>query len=189
MMEILTSTFIGIGLAMDAFAVSLGVGTTSYAKSPRPVFRLAFHFGFFQGMMTFLGWLAGSTIAHLIGAVDHWIAFCLLAIVGIRMIREGLQKGSEECHSSDPSRGGTLMILCIATSLDAMAVGLGLAMIQVNIYLSSGMIALVTFALSMFGLLAGNGLGNRFGKKMEVLGGLILNLIGIRILLSHLLAF
>lgn len=141
--------------------------------------------GLFQGLMTFLGWLAGSTVAHLISAVDHWIAFGLLAFVGTRMIREGLDTGAER-HKNDPSRGGSLMMICIATSIDAMAVGLSLALVKIEIVTPSITIAVVTLAMSLFGLLAGNQLGAKFGKRMEVLGGIILNGIGLRILYTHL---
>lgn len=176
-----------IGLAMDAFAVSLGIGTTGQAQTSRPIFRLSFHFGFFQGLMTFLGWLAGNTIAPLISSVDHWIALGLLAFVGTRMIREGLSNEEETASKNDPSRGGTLMMLCIATSIDAMAVGLSMAMLDVNILNASLMIAGVTLGLSLFGLLVGGKLGLRFGKRMEILGGLILIGIGLRVVMTHLL--
>lgn len=150
-MEWYASMFVAVGLAMDAFAVSLGIGTSGIAKTPRPIFRLAFHMGLFQGLMTFLGWLAGSTIANMISTVDHWIAFVLLAFVGTRMIREGLDPEAE-FHKNDPSRGGSLMMICIATSIDAMAVGLSLAMIKVEIISPSITIAVVTLGLSLFGL-------------------------------------
>ena len=184
-MEWYASMFVAVGLAMDAFAVSLGIGTTRTARAPRPIFRLAFHMGLFQGLMTLLGWLAGSTVAHLISGIDHWIAFVLLAFVGGRMIREGLDTEAE-LHRSDPSRGGSLVMICVATSIDAMAVGLSLAMVQVEIISPSVTIAVVTLLLSLFGLLAGSQLGTRFGKRMEVLGGVLLVGIGLRILVTHL---
>lgn len=185
-MEWYTTLFVAVGLAMDAFAVSLGIGATGSARTPRPIFRVSFHMGFFQGFMTFLGWLLGSSIASLIAAFDHWIAFGLLAFVGIRMIKSGASS-HEETQKDDPSRGGTLMMVCIATSIDAMAVGLSLAMVNIGILSPSLVIGIVTLGLSLFGLLAGGRLGDRFGKRMEILGGLILNGIGIRILLSHLI--
>lgn len=184
-MDFAASILVAVGLAMDAFAVSLGIGTSGIANGPRPIFRLSFHMGLFQGLMTFLGWLAGSTIAVLISTFDHWIAFGLLAFVGTRMIREGLNS-EVESHKDDPSRGGHLVMICIATSIDAMAVGLSLAMVNVQIISPSITIAVVTLALSLFGLLMGNQLGTRFGKRMEVLGGIILNVIGLRILYTHL---
>lgn len=177
---------IAVGLAMDAFAVSVGAGTSGQASAARPVFRLSFHLGLFQGLMTFLGWLAGSTIAAHIASFDHWIALVLLAFVGARMVYSGLHPEQENAHA-DPSRGGTLVMVSIATSIDAMAVGLGMAMLEVNILAASLIIAVVTLCLSLFGLLAGDRLGRRFGPRMEVLGGLILCLIGVRIVITHLL--
>jgi putative Mn2+ efflux pump MntP len=184
-MDLLTTFLIAIGLAMDAFAVSLGAGTASTGRAFRPFFRLSFHFGLFQAGMTFLGWLAGSTIAHWIQNFDHWIAFGLLLFVGGRMIRSGLSN-SEEHKTGDLSRGGLLVMVSVATSIDALAVGLGLAMINVNILQSCAVIGIVTSALSVLGLLAGGMLGEKFGKRMEILGGLILIGIGFRILISHL---
>lgn len=171
---------------MDAFAVSLGIGTTGQARTVRPIFRLSFHMGLFQGLMAFLGWLAGSTIAGLISSVDHWIALALLVFVGTRMIRSGLDPNNES-RCSETSRGAALLMICVATSIDAMAVGLSLAMVGIEILIPSLIIGLVTLGLSLFGLLAGGFLGERFGKRMEILGGLILNFIGIRILLTHIL--
>ncbi|RPJ43368.1 MAG: manganese efflux pump [Chloroflexi bacterium] len=183
-MELVTSLFIASGLAMDAFAVSLGIGTTGRARDPRAKFRLAFHFGFFQAAMTLLGWLVGSTIASFISSIDHWVALALLSYVGINMIRSGLNKDGES-YQSNPSKGKTLMMLCVATSLDAMAVGLGMAMINNPVLLPALIIGVVTTGLSAFGLLAGNRLGQTFGKRMEILGGLILIGIGLRILYTH----
>ncbi len=185
-MELVTSFFIATGLAMDAFAVSLGVGTTGQASDPRAKFRLAFHFGFFQAGMTLLGWLVGSTIAGLIGSIDHWVALVLLGYVGINMIRSGFDKDGES-YQSNPSKGKTLMVLCVATSLDAMAVGLGMAMIKAPVLLPSVIIGVVTSGLSIFGLLAGTRLGETFGKRMEILGGLLLIGIGLRIVITHIL--
>ncbi len=170
---------------MDAFAVSLGIGTTRQASLPRPIFRLSFHFGLFQFFMPILGWLAGSTIASLISRLDHWVAMGLLTFVGVRMIRSGLDP-ENETYRSDPSRGGTLVMLSVATSIDAFAIGLSLAMLQVDIFLPSVVIGLVTAGLSLTGLLIGHKLGARFGKRMEILGGVILIGIGLRVLITHL---
>lgn len=183
---LITSFIIAVGLAMDAFAVSVGIGTSQQADNRQARFRLAFHFGFFQGGMTLLGWLAGSTIAGLINNFDHWIALALLAYVGIGMIRSGLKK-DEESYLADPSRGRTLMVLCVATSIDALAVGLSMAMIDTPVLIPSIVIAVVTSVLSVIGLFAGKRLGDLFGKRMEILGGLILLGIGVRIVVSHLL--
>ncbi len=178
--------FIAIGLAMDAFAVSLGAGTTGFINGPRPIFRLAFHFGLFQGFMPILGWLAGSSVAGMISAFDHWVAFGLLAFVGVRMVRSGLGK-AEEIARADPSKGGTLVMLSVATSIDAFAVGLSLAMLHVQILYPSAVIGLVTAGLSLSALLLGSRLGETFGRRMEAIGGLILVGIGLRVVLAHLL--
>jgi putative Mn2+ efflux pump MntP len=178
---------IAIGLAMDAFAVSLGIGTTQYAHGPRPLFRLSFHFGLFQALMPVLGWIVGARVAHLIAPIDHWIALALLAFVGVRMIRSGLDAAGET-HQRDPSRGSTLVLLSIAVSIDAFAVGLSLAMLEVSIIYPAIVIGIITGCLSLFGLLAGERLGQRFGKRMEVLGGLILIAIGVQVVVSHLFA-
>lgn len=184
-MDFLTILLIAVSMAMDAFAVSLGIGTTRQACSPRPMFRLSFHFGLFQFLMPILGWLAGNTIAGLIAHFDHWIAFGLLAFVGGRMIRSGLDAESET-YPGDPSRGGTLVMLAIATSIDAFAVGLSLAMLNVQILYPSIVIGVVTGSLSLVGLLVGHQLGTTFGKQMEILGGIILVGIGLRVLITHL---
>jgi putative Mn2+ efflux pump MntP len=171
---------------MDAFAVSLGIGTTRQASLPRPIFRLSFHFGLFQFMMPVLGWLAGITVASFITHVDHWIALGLLAFIGGRMIRSGLDPEAG-AYPSDPSRGGTLMMLSVATSIDALAVGLSLAMLGVHILYPSIVIGVVTAGLSLTGLLIGHKMGTTFGKRMEILGGLILIGIGLRVLITHLM--
>ena len=188
-MDLITTLIISIGLAMDCFAVSLGIGTSPVPTTRRLIFRISYHFGLFQGGMTFLGWLAGATVVQFISAFDHWIAFGLLAYVGGRMIREGLSNHTEDidpAELSDPSRGRSLVMLSIATSIDALAVGLSLAFLQANILLSSLSIGLTSTALSLVGLLVGKKLSNRFGKRMEILGGVILLLIGLRIVISHL---
>ena len=133
---------IALGLAMDAFAVCLGAGTTRHINGPRPVFRLSFHFGLFQALMPVLGWLVGSTVQRWIAPFDHWIAFALLAFVGVRMIRSGLDANGE-AHATDPSRGATLIMLSVATSIDALAVGLSLAVLSVGIIYPAIVIGIV----------------------------------------------
>jgi putative Mn2+ efflux pump MntP len=181
-----TIFLIAIGLAMDCFAVSLGVGTAGTAVGARPTFRLFFHFGLFQAGMTLLGWLAGKTVVTYIASVDHWVAFGLLAFVGVRMIRGGLRKEGDEPAIPDPSRGMTLVMLSVATSIDALAVGLSLALLSVNVFWAALLIGGVSAVLSLVGLLLGNQLGQRFGKSMEVIGGIILIGIGLRVLITHL---
>ena len=183
-----TIFLIAIGLAMDCFAVSLGVGTAGTVRGFRPTFRVFFHFGLFQGGMTLLGWLAGKTVVTYIASVDHWVAFGLLAFVGGRMISSGLRKAGEEPSIPHPSHGLTLVFLSIATSIDALAVGLSLALLSVNVYWSALLIGGVSAGLSLAGLLLGHQLGLRFGKTMELLGGIILIGTGVRVLITHLLA-
>ncbi len=173
-------------MAMDAFAVCLGAGANGQTSGRRPTFRLAFHFGLFQFLMPVLGWFAGATIVHYISAYDHWIAFGLLAFVGGRMVWSGSHP-DEELQKNDPSRGWTLVLLSIAVSIDALAVGLSLGIIGVTIWFPAVVIGIVTGLVSWLGLRLGNKLGEKFGKRMEIAGGIILILIGIRILMVHLL--
>lgn len=183
-MFIPTIFIIALSMAMDAFAVSLGSGV-KIGPGPRPVFRIAFHFGLFQALMPVIGWLFGSTIEPLVKDFDHWVAFGLLAFVGFRMVRSGLSKEEEESQK-DPSRGWTMVMLSIAVSIDALAIGLSLGLLGVTIWTPALIIGLVTGVLSLIGLRVGNGVGKRFGKPVEVLGGLVLIGIGVRIVMSHL---
>lgn len=176
---------IAFGLAMDAFAVCLGAGATRFARGPRPTFRLAFHFGLFQALMPVLGWLAGATVLHLIERFDHWIAFGLLAFVGARMVRSGLDPNGE-VRPADPSRGATLVMLSIATSIDALAIGLSLAVLGVEILYPAVVIGIVAAGMSLLGVRLGQRLGTAFGKRMEVVGGSVLVGIGLRVVISHL---
>ena len=181
-MSFFTSLLIAIGLAMDAFAVSIGAGTGGQVTDLRSKIRLAFHFGLFQAGMTLIGWLAGTTIQRWITGIDHWVAFGLLTYVGVNMIRSGLGKGVEE-KRPNPSKGATMVFLSVATSIDALAVGISLAMLSVPVLFPSVVIGVITFGLSLFGLMAGNKLGEKFGKRMEILGGVILIGIGLRVLI------
>ncbi len=170
---------------MDSFAVSLGVGTGQNSHSTRSKLRLAFHFGVFQAGMTLLGWLGGTTIESFIRNVDHWIAFFLLGYVGGKMVWSGFHEG-QESYPSDPTRGGLMVLLSIATSIDALAVGLSMAILGAPVFIPSLFIGLVAFLLSAVGLFCGCYFGERFGKKMEIFGGFLLIAIGLRILIEHL---
>jgi putative Mn2+ efflux pump MntP len=174
---------IALSMAMDAFAVCLVAGSLGQANSPRPVFRLSFHFGLFQFIMPVLGWLAGITLEPLIRGYDHWVAFALLAFVGLRMIRSALF-GREE-QRPDPSRGWTLVMLSVAVSIDALAVGLSLGLLGISVWYPAFIIGVVTGLLSLAGLRLGRDFGSRLGKPVEVIGGVVLIGIGLRILLSH----
>lgn len=184
-MNLVEILLVAVGLAMDAFAVAMGVGSLASSTGPRPTFRLSFHFGLFQFLMPVLGWIVGSGVARYIEAVDHWVAFGLLALVGVRMVRSGLDPDGEG-FKTDPTRGRTLVMLSVATSIDAFAIGLGLAMLEINIVYPSTIIGIVAAGFTLLGLVLGNRLGEWFGKRMEVIGGAILIGIGLRILFQHL---
>lgn len=185
-MDLLGIFIIAFGVAMDAFAVSLCVGTNGAANNKRSIIRLAFHFGLFQGLMVLLGWLTGSTVSRWISQFDHWIAFLLLAFVGVNMIRSGINPESET-YKTNPTKGSLMVVLSVATSIDALAVGISLALIKTPILIAATIIGLITMGLSLFGLKAGSRLGKQFGKRMEILGGLVLIGIGLRIVLTHIL--
>lgn len=182
-MTIVEILIIAVSLAMDAAAVSLGVGTTDHAADLRPKLRLAFHFGLFQFLMPLLGWFAGATIAPRIAEFDNWVTFALLAFVGAHMVRSGLSPHAVT-YRKDPSRGASLVMLSVATSLDAFAVGISLALQKVNIWYPAAIIGMVTASISLVGLFIGNQLSEKFGKRMEIVGGATLVLIGLRILVA-----
>lgn len=177
---------IAIGLAMDAFAVSIGAGLTLKTVDARQTFRLAWHFGLFQAMMPVLGWLAGLSIASWIAPVDHWIAFGLLAVIGAKMIYEALKDADGDAPRSDPTKGWSLVLLSVATSIDALAVGLTLALLNVDIWYPAVVIGLVAGAFTAVGMQLGTRFGALLGRRMEVVGGVILIAIGVQILVEHL---
>jgi len=177
---------IALGLAMDAFAVSIASSVLLGKVSGRQAFRLSFHFGLFQLLMPVIGWLVGSSFALWVMAFDHWIAFGLLLLIGGRMIYESFTRPEEQARR-DPSRWPDLVVLSVATSIDALAVGLSFAMLEVTIWLPCVIIGLVAAGMTLVGLRIGARLGTRFGRRMEVLGGIVLIGIGIRILIQHLL--
>lgn len=176
---------VAVGLAMDAFAVSIAVGLSLDRLTGRHVFRLAFHFGLFQFLMPILGWLAGRTVDVYIRSVDHWLAFGLLAFVGGRMLWEAWS-GAQPLGAADPTRGWMLVILSIATSIDALAVGLSMAFLQVDVWIPSVVIGVVCAAFTATGILCGGRIGRRLRRWPEILGGLVLLGIGMRILIAHL---
>jgi manganese efflux pump family protein len=176
---------IALGLAADAFAVSVAVGSTGATHGHRSMLRLSFHFGLFQCIMPILGWLAGLSIAHYVQSVDHWIVFGLLLWVAIHMLRSA-GEDHELVMQQDPSRGVMLVVLSVATSLDALAIGLSLALLHVSIWYPSVVIGIITGAMSLVGILLGQRFSRKFGRRAAQGGGVMLILIGIRILLAHL---
>jgi putative Mn2+ efflux pump MntP len=176
---------IAVALAMDAFAVSLGMSTALKATTKRQEFRVAFHFGFFQFMMPIIGWFAGQSIQEYIQPFDHWVAFGLLLFIGAKMIYESFESKAKK-YDSDPTKGLTLLLLSVATSIDALALGLSLAFLSVGIVYPAVVIGLVAFTLTLIGMKMGALLGNLIKKRGELLGGAILIVVGLVILFEHL---
>jgi len=185
--ELIALFGIAIGLAMDAFAVAIATGVRLKRVSLRQFFRLAFHFGLFQAMMPVIGWAAGLTVRESIERYDHWIAFGLLTFVGVNMIREAFKMEEDAREKHDPTRGLTLVMLSVATSIDALAVGLTISMLQVAIWLPALVIGLVAGAFTVVGLHLGKSVGaaERLSPVAEILGGLVLLGIGIKVLIEH----
>ncbi|MHC4118945.1 MAG: manganese efflux pump MntP [Planctomycetota bacterium] len=183
-MDSLTIIVIAVGLAMDAFVVSIVSGSAYKQLRVKHALRMALFFGAFQAFMPLIGSLAGLTLRSYIATYDHWIAFGLLAAVGGKMIYESFKITSVE-ENPDPSNILVLLVLSVATSIDALAVGITLSIIAVSIIAAAVIIGLITFALSYLGVYIGKQFGHFFERKMEVLGGVILIGIGIKILIEH----
>ncbi|MFH1723736.1 MAG: manganese efflux pump MntP family protein [Elusimicrobiota bacterium] len=186
-MSFLTTLLIAFGLAMDAFTVSICGGMVMRGARLRDALRVALAFGLFQALMPVAGWIAGRRLADLITAADHWVAFGLLALIGGKMIYDAATKGPER-HTMDLRRIGVLLTLSVATSIDALAVGLSFAFLGIGILRPVLTIGAVTAVLSLIGVLAGRRLGHGFERRVGILGGLILVAIGTKILLEHLAA-
>lgn len=184
-MSLITVFFIAVGLGVDAFAVSIGIGASHHQRTWRPALRLAAAFGFFQFVMPVIGWLAGLTVVEFISAFDHWIAFGLLAFIGGKMILEGFDKEREE-KREDQTRGWPLLMLSVATSIDALAVGFSFSILKIEILFPAIIIGAVCFVMTVIGMIFGKALAGLFGKKVEIFGGLVLIAIGVKILADHL---
>ncbi len=183
-MSIMELFILAVGLAMDAFAVAVCKGLSIRALKIRQALLVGLWFGLFQALMPALGYLLGSAFSGLVQSVDHWIAFILLAIIGGNMIREGVQ-GEEE--DANPSLSfGVMFMLAVATSIDALAVGITFAFLNVKIWAAVSLIGVITFAISSVGVKIGNLFGARYKSKAEFFGGAVLILIGLKILLEHL---
>ena len=174
---------IGVGLSMDAFAVSICKGLSMKKIKKRDVFIIALFFGGFQALMPFIGWFLGKGFESYIMSIDHWIAFILLAIIGAKMIQEAFQKEEEEYNEDISVK--TMIVLSIATSIDALAVGITFAFLKVNLLLAITLIGTITFILSVIGTKIGNRFGDKYKSKAELAGGIILIIIGLKILLEH----
>lgn len=181
----LQTLLIALSLAMDAFAVSVSTGIAVPGFGPKQAARIGAWCGFFQFAMPLTGWFLGSSVKTYIEFIDHWIAFGLLALIGGTMIREALSGGGEEAVTDLSVK--RLFLLALATSIDALAVGVSMAFMDVNILLSSAVIGVVAFLMAMLGGLLGRRLGDLFQKRATLLGGAVLITIGLKILVEHLL--
>lgn len=185
-MTLIAVIFMAFGLAMDAFAVSVASGITIKRVKARHAIRIAVSFGLFQAVMPVLGWMAGLGLRDFIEHIDHWLAFGLLLFVGIKMIYESTRLEEAE-NRRDPLRSHVLLLLSIATSIDAFAVGLTFAFLSISIAGPVIIIGGITFVLSLAGVYIGDKVGHFFEKKIEAIGGLILIAIGTKILIDHLM--
>ena len=179
----------GIGLSMDAFAVAICKGLGMREVNYKQMLLIALFFGGFQALMPLLGWLLGRQFEQYITSVDHWIAFALLVLIGANMLREA-RKGDDTTDAETvydaPLLLGQLLLMAIATSIDALAVGISFAFLGVNIWLAIAIIGTTTFLISAAGVFIGNRFGNRYEKRATIAGGIILILLGVKILLEHL---
>jgi len=178
---------LAIALAMDAFGVSLATGVTLKQVSFRQTFRLAWHFGLFQALMPIIGWSAGLTVKSLIASFDHWVAFVLLAFIGVRMIFSAFRQETDPRNAKDPTRGGMLVMLSLATSVDALAVGLSLSMLKISIWTPAAIIGITASLFTVTGVHLGRLVGqkSKLGNWAEAVGGAILIVIGAIILHEH----
>lgn len=186
-MDLLSILLIAVGLSPDCFAVALSSSIAIQRFSYFQLLRISFAFGFFQFLMPILGWLAGQTIIEIIAQYDHWVALVLLTAVGARMIWEATRSGDSRTQSTDVTKGVVLLTLSVATSIDALAVGLSFAFLEIDIMAASITIGIVTFLITGIGFLLGRKVGSVIGKRAKLVGGVILIGIGLRIVLTHIL--
>jgi putative Mn2+ efflux pump MntP len=170
---------IAFSLSLDAFAVATVAGITLGVPTRRQCFRLSFHFGVFQAMMLAGGWCLGSAIARLLHGLDAWVAFALLALVGGNIVRNALHGEKEEHRKIDPTRGWSLVFLSVASSLDALAVGISLAMVSFPIFRSTLIVGIVSYGMTLLGIEIGQKIGAIWGRRCELFGGVVLIFIGL----------
>ena len=187
-MGIVELLLIAVGLSMDAFAVSICKGLGMKKVNLKVAFALALFFGGFQALMPLIGWALGSQFLWLISPIDHWIAFVLLAVIGGKMLWEAFhdEEGEDDGKPADKIDLGEFFILAVATSIDALAVGISFAALAVDIVPSILIIGVVTFCFTIAGVFVGNFFGSRYEKPASIVGGVVLILIGLKILLEHL---
>lgn len=183
-MGIIELIIIGISLAMDAFTVSLGKGLSLRHISPKHALIAGVWFGSFQALMPIIGYWLGHSLSAAVSDIDHWIAFVLLLVIGVNMIREAW---TDDAEHDDDMRPRKMFVLAVATSIDALAVGVSMAFLDVNIWMAAAIIGIVTLLLSFIGVYLGSCVGSRLGSKAGFAGGAILIIIGIKILVEHLI--
>ena len=183
-MEVTELLLLSVGLAMDAFAVSICKGISMKKMNWKKAIIIGIYFGGFQALMPTIGFFLGSAFQSLITNIDHWIAFILLAIIGGGMIKESFEEDSE--NRNDDVSFKTMILLAIATSIDALAVGITFAFLNVNLILAVSLIGIITFIIAVLGTKIGNRFGDKYERKAEIVGGVILILLGLKILLEHL---
>lgn len=176
---------IAVGLSMDAFAVSICNAMTVNNLRLRDAAKFGLFFGVFQALMPLIGWAAGKTFSSYVVALDHWVAFVLLSFIGGKMIFDAV-RGEEECSNENPLKFKVLLVLAIATSIDALAVGITFAFMEMAVLPSVLLIGSITFLISTVGALIGKKAGGALGSRAEIVGGIILILIGAKILIEHL---
>lgn len=185
-MSLASVFFIGVGLSMDACAVSFAKGISLKKNIKKYALLLGLAFGIFQGAMLLFGWWVGTHFEALITSIDHWIAFLLLGFIGLNMIRESGEEKDEYTACTDTISGKEILLLAVATSIDALAVGISFAFLQVSILPAVCLIAVTTFLISVLAVFLGNRIGGKLGNYAEAVGGIILILIGLKILIEHL---
>lgn len=183
-MSFIETFFISIGLAMDAFAVATCKGLAMKKLEWKKAIIVGLYFGIFQAVMPIIGYYLGINFQNKIVNIDHWIAFSLLVAIGINMIKEALSKDKEE--KDDSINFKNMIVLSIATSIDALAIGITLAFLNCNIFQAASCIGIITFILSTIGVKIGNKFGSKYESKAELIGGGILIILGIKILIEHL---
>lgn len=187
-MSFLEIVLVGVGLSMDAFAVSICKGLSMKKFELKKVLIVGAYFGTFQAIMPLSGYLLGTTFSNLVISVDHWIAFILLVVIGGKMLKEAYSNNKEDEDDNDNRFDfKTMLVLAIATSIDALAIGITFAFFEINIIKSVSVIGCLTFTISSIGVIIGNKFGHKFQGKAEIVGGVILIIIGLKILVEHLI--
>lgn len=182
-MKVIEIILIGLALGMDAFAIAVCKGLSMKKMNWKKAVIIGIYFGGFQAVMPVIGYLLGRRFESIVVSIDHWIAFILLSFIGIKMIREAFKKEDEKSNESVDFK--TMISLAIATSIDALAVGITFSFLHVDMISAAGIVGIIAFLLSMIGVKIGNIFGHKYKKRAEIFGGVILILIGIKVLLEH----